>query len=169
MIKKYSQLKLAAKPNKDTTDYVEFYQDGKFIQKKTFEDFLKSEKVPNHLINSKTPKEIIKIWNEKMKELGSKIEAKENFYTDRLFQKKADFSGDFANIPDIAPDPGNSNPGFNNEIVKQQTDFFPHKTSDSDNGEFVHTHPDNCPRPDLRKLKVVNPDESESEFSKPEK
>jgi hypothetical protein len=78
----------------------------------------------------------------------------------KLKKKKADFGGDFQNISDIAPDPGNVYPGRNREIVKQQTDHFPHKTSgDDDNGEFVHTHPDHCPRYDLRKLKIV--DESE--------
>ena len=82
--------------------------------------------------------------------------------------KKSDFGGDFQNVNDVRPDPGNAIPGRNNEIVKQQTDYFPHKTSD-ENGEFVHTHPENCPRYDLRKLKISDPDESESEFSTPEK
>lgn len=81
-------------------------------------------------------------------------------------KKKADFGGDFNNTCDLAPDPGNVAPGKNNEIVKQQTDFYPHKTSDDENGEFVHTHPDHCPRYDLRKLKISDPDESECEFSK---
>lgn len=83
-------------------------------------------------------------------------------------KKKADFGGDFQNVYDIRPDYGNVNPGRNREYLKQQTDFFPHKTSGEDS-EFVHTHPENCPRPDLRKLKVVDdPDESESEFSESE-
>lgn len=80
-------------------------------------------------------------------------------------KKKADFGGDFQNIYDIRPDSGNVNPGKNREYLKQQTDFYPHKTSEEDS-EFVHTHPEHCPRYDLRKLKVVDdPDESESEFS----
>jgi len=83
----------------------------------------------------------------------------------RKISKKADFSGDFQNVYDIRPDPGNVIPGRNREYVKQQTDFFPHKTSGEDD-EFVHTHPEHCPRYDLRKLKIVDdPDESESKFS----
>lgn len=79
--------------------------------------------------------------------------------------KKADFGADFQNISDIAPDAGNVYPGRNREIVKQQTDYFPHKTSDNDtdNGEFVHTHPDHCPRPDLRKLKIVDENNEDME------
>lgn len=83
----------------------------------------------------------------------------------RRISKKADFSGDFQNVYDVRPDPGNVIPGRNREYVKQQTDFFPHKTSGEED-EFVHTHPEHCPRYDLRKLKIVDdPDESESEFS----
>lgn len=78
--------------------------------------------------------------------------------------KKADFSGDFQNVYDLRPDPGNTCPGRNREYVKQQVDWFPHKVS-GDSDEFVHTHPENCPRPDLRKLKIADPDKSESEFS----
>jgi hypothetical protein len=97
----------------------------------------------------------------------------EEFYSEGLrrkqYAKKADFSGDFQNIYDIRPDPGNAYPGRNREYVKQQTDYFPHKVS-VDGDEFTHTHPEHCPRYDLRKLKVVDdPDESESEFSNPEK
>ncbi|MFA5071261.1 MAG: hypothetical protein WC511_02710 [Candidatus Pacearchaeota archaeon] len=80
--------------------------------------------------------------------------------------KKADFGGMFQNISDLAPDPGNVAPGKNNEVVKQQEDFYPRKISDGENGEFVHTHPEHCPRPDLRKLKIADPDVSECEFSK---
>ena len=71
-------------------------------------------------------------------------------------KKTSDFGGDFQNVNDVRPDPGNVNPGRNREYLKQQEDFYPRKTSgDDDNGEFVHTHPEHCPRPDLRKLKIV--------------
>lgn len=109
------------------------------------------------------------IWD--LKQIVSSEKVSDTSYKSHLqylANKTADFGGLFQNVQDVRPDPGNVNPGKNNEIVKQQTDFYPHKTSDADNGEFVHTHPDHCPRPDLRKLKIVDPDESESEFSKAE-
>ena len=79
--------------------------------------------------------------------------------------KKADFGADFSNTQDFHPSPSNVAPGDKGEIVKQQTDMYPMKTSEdeSDNGEYVHTHPEHCPRPDLRKLKIVDPDRRESE------
>jgi len=80
----------------------------------------------------------------------------------QIANKTADFGGDFQNVSDIRPSE-NSNPGFNKEYLKQQEDFYPRKISnDDENGEYVHLHPDHCPRPDLRKLKIVDENDDDN-------
>lgn len=88
-----------------------------------------------------------------------------NKYKTRLhWGRKADFGGDFQNVNDVRPNPGNVCPGRNREYLKKQEDLFtkPITGKDNDNGEFVHLHPENCPRYDLRKLKIVDENGDES-------
>lgn len=75
-------------------------------------------------------------------------------------KKLSDFGGDFQNVNDVKPDPGNVKPGKNREyLIQQEDDFSKKNSSEEDNGEFVHTHPKHCPRYDLRKLKIVEDSE----------
>lgn len=97
---------------------------------------------------------------EKMESISLQELRQYNMY---VAAKKADFGGDFQNVNDIRPDPGNVYPGRNREYLKKQEDDYTKILSNDDNGEFVHTHPEHCPRYDLRKLKIQDEGEDTDE------